>query len=69
VVPVLVQEKRQACLDVVHDHEDGITVLGERGGEEVELTDFLDNWFTKPKESSGSAPSKRFAVHCCASNV
>ncbi len=55
--PVLVQEKRQACLDVVHNPEGAIIVLGERGGQEMELTDFLDNWLTKPKESSGSAPS------------
>ena len=55
--PVLVQDKRQACLDVVHNPEGAIIVLGERGGQEMELTDFLDNWLTKPKESSGSAPS------------
>jgi hypothetical protein len=34
--PVLVQEKCQACVDVVHIPRDLITVLGERGGEELE---------------------------------
>ncbi|KAN0123263.1 hypothetical protein V8E52_003216 [Russula decolorans] len=34
--PVLVQEKRQASVDVVHIPKDVITVLGKRGSEEVE---------------------------------
>jgi hypothetical protein len=34
--PVLVQEKRQACVDVVHRPKDVITVLGKRGDEELE---------------------------------
>ncbi len=54
--PVLVQDKRQACLDVVHNPEGAITVLGGRGGDEVELVEFFDKLLTKP-ESSGSAPS------------
>src|SRR6266566_4480004 len=32
--PVLVQDKRQACVDVVHVPEDVITVLGKRTREE-----------------------------------
>jgi hypothetical protein len=34
--PVLVQEKRQACVDVVHIPKDVIPVLGKRGDEELE---------------------------------
>ena len=56
--PVLVREKRQACLDVVHNHEDAITVLGKRGGE-PELLELwpkiMEDYIPKP-ESSGSVP-------------
>ncbi len=41
---------------MVHNPEGAITVLGGRGGDEVELVEFFDKLLTKP-ESSGSAPS------------
>jgi hypothetical protein len=42
--PVLVQEKRQASVDVVHIPKDLITVLWERGDDEgyMELMDWVD---------------------------
>ena len=53
--PVPVQEKRQACVDMVHIPRDVIAVLGERGDEELEklLTKVLTNT-EKPVESSGA---------------
>ncbi len=55
--PVLVQEKCQACLDVVYNHEDATTVLGKRMDEIEEIWRVIDNYFPKP-ESSVSAPLK-----------
>ena len=54
--PVLVQEKRQACIDVGHIPEDVKTVLGKRVDEEAtELERLLDKHFKatgNPAESS-----------------
>ena len=63
--PVLVQDKRQACVDEVHTPRDTITVLGKRGSEELER--LVEEYFKtsgKPVESSdahassSSAPSR-----------
>jgi hypothetical protein len=56
--PVLVQEKRQACVDVVHIPRDMITVLWKRGpgGEEVEkLAEEFSKTLNKPVDSSESS--------------
>ncbi|KAN0123272.1 hypothetical protein V8E52_003225 [Russula decolorans] len=61
--PVLVQEKRQASVDVGHIPKDVITVLGKRGEEELGhvVEQYFKTW-EKPVESSdahsspGSAP-------------
>jgi hypothetical protein len=56
--PVLVQEKRQASVDVVHIPKDVITVLEKRGSEEVEK--LVEEYFKamgKPAESSDSHAS------------
>ena len=51
--PVLVQEKRQACVDVVHIPKDVRTVLGKRGGEELgNVVEEYFKSFEKPAESS-----------------
>ena len=42
--PVLVQEKRQACVDVVHIPKDVISVLGKRGDTVGGLLDEF-HWF------------------------
>jgi hypothetical protein len=58
--PVLVQEKRQAGVDVAHISEDSIIMLGKRGGEFDEWLEHLnqfENQFAKPKESSAARPS------------
>jgi len=56
--PVLVQEKRQACVDVVHIPRDVITVLGKRGGEELEnLAEEYLKALAKPAESSDAHAS------------
>jgi hypothetical protein len=59
--PVLVQEKRQAGVDVVHIPEDAITMLGKRGDELNELWLKLfghpEDHFAKPEESSAARPS------------
>jgi hypothetical protein len=57
--PVLVQEKLQAGVDVVHIHEDAINMLGKRGDEfdEFLLKLFEDpgsHLFAKPGESAAS---------------
>lgn len=58
--PVLVQENRQPCVNVVHIPKDMMTVLGKRGGEDL-LEEFY-KWMEKPVKSSdthgasGSAP-------------
>jgi hypothetical protein len=60
--PVLVQEKPQACVDVVHTHKDVITVLGKRGNEELEK--FAEEYFKsvrKPFESSDAHASSSSA--------
>jgi hypothetical protein len=63
--PVLVQEKRQARVDVVHMPKDVITVLGKRVNEELEK--LLEAYFKRMGEplkssdahaSSSSAPSR-----------
>jgi hypothetical protein len=64
--PVLVQEKRQACVDVVHRPKDMITVLGKRGDEELEkmVEDFFYTGIKPPigssdvHASSSSAPPR-----------
>jgi hypothetical protein len=60
--PVLVQEKRQACVDVVHIPRDVITILEERGGEEVEM--LAEEYFKmgeNPAESSDAHASSNSA--------
>jgi len=62
--PVLVQEKRQEGVDVVHIPEDAITMLGKRGGELNELWLKLfghpeDHFFPKLEELSAARPSSR----------
>jgi hypothetical protein len=57
-VPVLVQEKHQAVVDVVHIPEDAITMLGKRGTGSDEWLKYLshfDNHFAKPEEESAAA--------------
>jgi hypothetical protein len=57
--PVLVQEKRQAGVDVLHTPEDTITMLGKRGDElnELWLKLLNEDHFAKPEESSATRPS------------
>jgi hypothetical protein len=50
--PVLVQEKRQASVDVVQIPEDVITVLGKRGDKWLEK--LVDNYLKETDESSGA---------------
>jgi len=60
--PVLVQEKRQACVDVVHIPRHAITVLGKRGSEELEK--LAEEYFKasgKPVESSDTHASSSSA--------
>jgi hypothetical protein len=52
---VQVQEKCQACVDVVHIPKDAITVLGKRGDEWLEK--FVDDYFKKTENSVGSSGS------------
>jgi hypothetical protein len=56
--PVLVQEKRQACVDVVPIPKDGVPVLGKRGNEELEklAADYFKTW-GEPVESSDAHAS------------
>jgi len=58
--PVLVQERRQVGVDVVHIPKDAVTVLGKRMDEELEklAAEYLKLW-GKPMESSDAhaAPS------------
>jgi hypothetical protein len=63
--PVPVQEKRQACVDVVHIPRDAIAVLGKRGDEELDksahlLEENLKTW-RKPVESSDAHASSSSA--------
>jgi hypothetical protein len=62
--PVLVQEKRQACVDMVHKPKDVITVLGKRGLEDIEklVGDFF-NTGVKPIDSSDAHASSGSAPH------
>jgi hypothetical protein len=59
--PVLVQEKRQADVDVAHIPEDAITMLGKRGDELNELwlkaLNLNEGHLAKPEESSAARPS------------
>ena len=62
--PVLVQEKRQASVDVVNTPRDAITVLGKRGNAELEK--LLDEYFKamgKPAESSNAHVSSSSATN------
>jgi hypothetical protein len=53
-VPVLVQEKHQACVDAVHIPKDVVTTLGKRGDDELEkLLEKYFNAMGKLVESSG----------------
>lgn len=51
--PLLVQEKRQARVNVLHIPKDIITALGKRGGEELQgaMLDFFKTW-GRPTDSS-----------------
>jgi hypothetical protein len=53
--PVSLQEKRQACVDVVHIPKDVIAVLGKRGDEWLQK--FVDNYLKKSVESSNAHAS------------
>jgi hypothetical protein len=59
--PVLVQEKRQACVDVVHIPRDVITVLGKRGFEHLDkfarLAEAYFKTLGEPVESSDAHAS------------
>jgi hypothetical protein len=59
--PVLVQENRQAGVDVVHISEDAITILGKRGNELDEVwlkyLNHFENHFAKLEEPSAARPS------------
>ena len=62
--PVLVQEKRQADVDVVHIPEDAITMLGKRGDELdklwLKLFKHPENYFfEKPEASSAELAAVR----------
>jgi hypothetical protein len=60
--PVLVQEKYQACVEVVHIPKDVITVFGKRGNEEIEkLLEGNFNAMGKPLESSDAHVSSSSA--------
>ena len=54
--PVLVQEKRQASVDVVHIPKDFVTLLWERGGDE-ELVEWLGKGIKELNEQVDSKPS------------
>jgi len=58
-VPVLVQEKRQTCVNVEHIPRDVITVLGKRGSEEMErlIKEFIGTWKTLVESSDAHASS------------
>jgi hypothetical protein len=61
--PILVQEKRQACVDVVHIPENVITVLGKRGDDDDVLKlalEYLEAW-GKPVDSSDAHASSSSA--------
>ena len=61
--PVLVQEKRQAGVDVVHIPKDAITVLGKRVGEELaKLTEELLKNGEKPEELAGAHASSSLSA-------
>ena len=57
--PVLVQEKRQAWVDVVHLPKDVITVLDKRGDEELEklAAEYFNSWERPIDSSDGHASS------------
>jgi hypothetical protein len=62
--PVLVQEKRQACVDVVHIPRAVITVLGKRGPGDEDLDklpnlakEFFETWKNPVESSDAHAPS------------
>ena len=55
--PVLVQEKRQAGVDVVHLPKDVTTMWGKRGDDLNKLFLMLEDHFPKPEESSAARPS------------
>jgi hypothetical protein len=52
--PVLVQEKRQACAEVVNISNEVITVLGKRGDDDLDK--LVEEYFQKPVESPTSVP-------------
>jgi hypothetical protein len=52
--PVLVQEKRQAGVDAVHE---AMTILGKRGDDLTGLFLIYEDHFAKPEESSAARPS------------
>ena len=61
--PVLVQEKRDECVDMVRLPKNEITVLGKRGGEEdlQELLDELDRYFMLSPKQAGSSDTHALA--------
>ena len=60
--PVLVQEKHQACADVVHIPKDVISVLGKRGDTVVDLLDDFHEAAEEQAESSKAHPSSSSAA-------
>jgi hypothetical protein len=52
--PVLVQEKRQACAEVVNIPNEVVTVLGKRGDDDLDK--LVEEYFQKPVESPTSVP-------------
>jgi hypothetical protein len=60
--PVLVQEKRQAGVDVVHIHKDVVPVLGKRGY--VELDKLLAEYYKTSEKPIGSS-----SAHTLSSSV
>jgi hypothetical protein len=58
--PVLVQEKRHACVDAVHVPKDVVTVLDKRVGDDLkQLGEYIDFFKAADEHApSGSAPSE-----------
>ncbi len=66
--PVLMQEKRQACVDVVHIPKDVITVVGKRG-EEDEFEKLWEEYFDHLGYQEESGYLKSPATHSSSSST